>query len=307
MKVFLDARGLKEANVLKLKEAFPQIEFSSVEEEALDAEVIFGYPDFFGNEKMDQFRHLKWVQLYTAGFDTVDLEYFRKRNILVTNGKGVYSKTIAEDVLTKVLALNRNVGSYFEQMKTQTWKQLKSEFELTDSTVGIIGTGSIGQEIAKRFKAFETTVLGHKRTPSTVEYFDEILTGDEGLTSLLRRSDVVVLALPLNKESYHLINMDRLRLMKKTAILINIARGDVIKQDDLISALEQKIIRGAALDVTTPEPLPTESPLWRFPQVLITPHNAMSSPFLIGRLHQLLIENINEYLTTGQVKNVVKE
>lgn len=307
MKIFIDKRGITQKHIEEIKSKFLNVEFITEVEKSYDSIAMLAYPDYIVKENIDKYPNLKWIQVYTAGFNTIDLDYLREKNILLTNGKDVYSKTIAEDVFTKVLSINRNVRFYFDNMKTGTWKQMKNEVELTGSTVGIIGTGSIGKEIAKRFKSFETKVIGHKRTKEAVEYFDEIYTGSDGLNELIKISDYIILALPLNDESLNLMNKDKFKLMKNSAVLVNIARGEVVNQDDLIYALENKMIRACALDVTVPEPLPKDSKLWSFDNVFITPHNAMSSPLLQNRLTNLLIENLNNYINKREILNLVKE
>ena len=179
------------------------------------------------------------------------------------------------------------------------------ESEIEGSTVGILGTGSIGQEIAKRIAAFNTHIIGYNQSGRFVEYFDEIVTGSEGLNSLLSKSDYVIVSLPLNKGTKFLINKENLRLMKENAIIINIARGEIINQDDLIEALENKIIKGAGLDVVYPEPLAKDSKLWKLDNVFITPHNSFSSPKTTKRLISLIIENLNNYLNNKELKNYI--
>lgn len=304
MKIYIDDRQIKK-DFEKIKGLFPQVKITNDLEDGYDAEGIVVFPDYVKEENLQKYPNLKWVQLFTAGFDTLNLDYLKDKGILLTNARGVYSKTIAEDVITKILALNRNVRGYYENMKKGKWELLKNEYEITGATVGIIGTGSIGMEIAKRLKAFETLIVGYRRKFFEVPYFDKIFVGDEGLNRLLQVSDYVIIAIPLSPETFHLIDKEKLALMKETALLINIARGDIIKQEDLINALLAKKIRGAGLDVTTPEPLPEDNLLWQMDNVIITPHNSVSSPLLKGRLVELVIENIGNYVYNKDMLNIV--
>ena len=307
MKIYIDDRQIKNLNFKKITDKLTTINFTNKLEESYDADAIVVFPDFVTEENLNKYSNLKWIQLFTAGFNTIDLDFVKSRDIYLTNAKGVYSKTIAEDVVTKILAINRNVRKYFENMKLGLWQPQKSEYELTGATVGIIGTGSIGGEIAKRLKAFETKIIGHRRKKEDEPYFDEIYIGEDGLNKLIKESDYLILALPLNESSYHLIDESKFKLMKKNVVLVNIARGEVINQDALIKALENKTIRGAALDVTVPEPLPKDNKLWQMENVLITPHNAVSSPYLIDRLVSFIIENIENYVYNNNVINHVRK
>lgn len=307
MKIYLDDKLIKSKNVDKIKANFPNLIFTNQVEDSYDAEVIIVFPEYVTEENISKYHNLQWIQLYTAGFNTINLDYIQKRKIKLTNAKGVYSKTIAEDVVAKILAINRNIRIYYDNMKEGVWKPEKSEFELIGTTIGIIGTGSIGIEIAKRLKAFETKIIGYRRSQEIEPYFDEIYTEEEGLNTLLRISDYIILALPLNEKTYHLIDMKKFKMMKRTSVLINIARGEIINQDDLIEALDLQLIRGAALDVTTPEPLPKDNRLWKFSNVLITPHNAVSSPLMTERLVSLIIKNIANFVNNQEVINHVQK
>jgi phosphoglycerate dehydrogenase-like enzyme len=135
--------------------------------------------------------------------------------------------------------------------------------------------------------------------------FDQTYTGEDGLKKLLQQSDYVVITLPLNEHTQRLMDAEKFSWMKKDAVLINVGRGEVVDQDALIEALQLGKLRGAGLDVMTPEPLPKESPLWYMDHVYITPHNAPSSPYMMSRLYDLLEDNIARYLSQKPLKNIV--
>ena len=307
MKIFIEPRRLRTENIEDLRQQFPKIDFVNTVDESYDAEIMFVYPDAVNYENINKYPNLKWIQLLTAGFNTSDLRVIKEKKLLFTNAKGVYSKTIAEDVFTKILAINRNVKYYYENMAKHIWESPRNEPEICGSTVGILGMGSIATEIAKRMKAFEAKVIGYRRTYQAEEYFDEVYTQEEGLNELLSQSDYIILALPSNEDSIGLINFERISKMKPTSVLINIARGDIIVQEDLIKALKHKVIRAAGLDVTTPEPLPQDSELWDLDNVFLTPHSSVSSPILYTRLTSLLIDNLNRYLSNEKLVNIVEE
>src|SRR5690554_313926 len=304
MKIYLEKNQIEESDYKLLVSKFPNVEF--VDELNKDVEVLIGYPNLITEKNLKLLSKLKWIQLLQAGFNTVDFGLLKRNNIKLTNAKDIYSITIAEDVVCKILVLNRNVKQYLKNMEKGIWERYSNEPEIYGSTIGIIGAGSIGKEIAKRLSVFAKKIIGHRRQDKPVEYFDEIYTGEDGLDEVLKQSDYVILALPLNKDSYHLIDAKKLSLMKPNSVLINIARGEVVKQDDLIEALENKTIRAAGLDVVTPEPLPKDHKLWTLDNVFITPHNSVSSPYISRRLTMLLVENINNYLENNNLKNIVE-
>jgi phosphoglycerate dehydrogenase-like enzyme len=223
----------------------------------------------------------------------------------LTNAKDVYSITIAEDIITKILVLNRNVKKYVDQMTTGTWSGYKYEKEIYGSTVGFLGSGSLASAAALRLKAFDAKVICYRKSLEKSPIFDETYHDLDGLETLLKKSDYVVVTLPINADTYHLLDKKRIGMMKKDALLINVGRGEVIDQDALIDALEKGMIRGAGLDVTTPEPLPVDSKLWQMENVYITPHNAPSSPYMLDRLTALISENIDRYLKGERLNNIV--
>ena len=160
--------------------------------------------------------------------------------------------------------------------------------------MGIIGAGAIGCEVARLSKALGMTVLGVKRRVTPLEYFDEVYSNDD-LDKVLPLCDFVVIVTPLTDATRHMFNMDKFRIMKKTAVVINIARGPVVKEDDLIRALQTGEIGGAALDAVEEEPLSSDSPLWDMDNVIITPHCAADSKLYIDRAIALFCENLKLY------------
>lgn len=307
MKIYIQSKSIKKKHLPEVEKKFKNTIFVYDEKDSYDCEVIIAMPNFISEENLDKYKNVKWIQITTAGFDSSDLDYARNRGIILTNARDVYSVAIAEDVILKILVLNRNVKRYLENMKTGTWEPNYFEPELYGATIGIIGMGSIGIEIAKRIQSFGTKVIGHRRNKKAENFFDEIYVGDDGLNHLLQESDYVILAVPLNDGTRDLINYDKLKLMKKNAILINIARGEVVVQDDLIKALQLGLIRGAALDVMVPEPLPSNNPLWKMDNVYITPHCSASSNLFVNRLIWLLEENLQRYINKEEVKNIINE
>ena len=297
MKIYLKPESIGKENYEKLKNEFHSIEFVNEKEKSYTADALIVRPEFFNNMNLDAFKNLKWVQDLMAGYNTLDINYFNTRGITLTNARDIFSISIAEDVISKILYFNRDLKHYMKSMEEKLWEPISRERELTGSVFGILGTGSIGKEVAKRVKAFGVKkIIGYRNHYGNVENFDEVYTNSDGLVKLLKESDYVIVALPLNNETFGLLNKEKLLLMKRDSLLINVARGEVINQDDLIEILKEKKIRGAALDVMVPEPLNNDSPLWEMDNVFITPHNASSSPFMKERLYIMVRKNIKRFI-----------
>ena len=303
MKIFFDKEAIKGKYEKMMTDQFHHIDFVSDIQGNTDAEAIISMPGFLKPENLDLFKQLKWVHLLTAGYDQINLEYYLNRNIVLTNAKDVFSIQIAEDIFSKILYFDRNIKKHIHHMSNGLWQYEKVQFDIAHSTVGIIGCGSIGFEIAKRMKAFDAHIIGYKRSFEAVPYFDEIYTDQIGLTKLYEESDYIVVSLPLTKETYHMIDERTFSLMKENAVIINVARGDIIDQEALIKALKNKQIRAAGLDVMSPEPLPSDHELWHLENVLITPHNASSSPYFNQRLIRQAIETIKSYIAKQELDN----
>ena len=306
MKAYLDTRFFSEQEVISLENEYPSITFLKTLEQSYDAEIAIVTPSFINQVHLDKFKSLKWVQLLTAGYDNADMALAKKRDLIVTNALDVFSIQIAEDVISKILLVNRQIKGQIKHMSKGIWQHIPVTHELFGATVGIIGTGSIGKEVAKRLKAFETHVIGYRKTQAPVHYFDEIYTGNKGLTEVIKKSDYLVIAIPLQEDTTHLLNKDNMKLLKHDVVIINVARGEIIDQDALIALLRAGKLRGVGLDVTSPEPLPSDHPLWTFDQVFITPHNASASPYMSQRLLKVVSDNVNRYINQNSLQFVVK-
>lgn len=307
MIIWLDQTTLKKIYVDHLKEALYDHKIVTDLKDASDAEIAIMMPGFAKPEILDQMPKLKLIKLLTAGYDGVDLKMILSRNIKIAYAKDVFSIQIAEDVIAKILFFNRKLNIYDKQMKSHHWSFVSIEHEIHGSTIGIIGAGSIGDEVAKRIKAFETYIIGYRRTKLHGTHYDEMVYDTSGLQSLIQRSDYIILTIPLTKDTFHLINSKTIALMKPNAVIINVARGPIIDQDALIDALNNLKIRGAALDVTTPEPLPESHPLWTAKNIWITPHQASASPKMHERLMEEVIVTIKKYINLEELDNLIAQ
>lgn len=305
MKVFLDKRHIKVDIYKDFIEAQNEHEFVFDLEDSYDSDIIITVPTDLNNTFLDQYKNLVWIELITAGYDGIDLKYLKRRNITLTNAKDVFSIQIAEDVIAKILYFNRNIKQHIKNQEAHVWKFVQSSHEVYESTVGIIGAGSIGKHVAERMKAFKTKVIGYKRSLEHLEHFDKIHTAKEGLYELLKESDYVIITIPLTLETKHLIDAKALSMMKADAIIVNVARGDIIDQEALKKALINHQIRGAALDVVTPEPLPKGDPLWDLENVFITPHNSSASPKVNQRIALEIIDTFKKYMSGTKLDNKI--
>lgn len=246
---------------------------------------------------------LKWIHALSAGVESLLFPEIKANNTLLTNSRGIHGIPISEHVLAMMLSFTRGLNVFLRQQGTKQWKRSPVE-EIHDKTIGIVGLGSIGREIAKKAKGMGMQVIASKRTMTTELFVDKLYPPDQ-LPELLANADFVVVALPLVEETKNLFTMQQFSLMKPSAYFINISRGAVVQEDDLIAALEQGLIKGAGLDVFNQEPLPDTSPLWDMENVIITPHLAALSPNYLDRAIKLFADNLARYIQHKEMLNVI--
>lgn len=239
-----------------------------------------------------KFTSLKYIQLTSAGFDRVDMDYISKNGIEIHNARGVYSIPMAEYALFGVLELYKQGRFFIENQNAHIWEKHRGLLELYGKTVCIVGCGSVGTEVAKRFKAFDCRVIGVDLYPREDKSYEKMYPLAQ-LDTILTEADIVVLTLPLTKETENLISKDKLAIMKNGAILVNIARGKVVDQIALVEALKANL-GGAVLDVFDSEPLNENSPLWDMKNVILTPHNSFVGENNGTRLWQVIKSNLEK-------------
>lgn len=258
-----------------------------------DAEIIAGWKKEIAAQKLNK---LKWIQAWSAGVNSMPLSVFEEREIQLTSANGVHAYPISETIFALLLGLTRNIHTYVKNQQTRTWHHGGIKLELHGKTIGIIGVGAIGKETAKIAKAFGMHVIGIRHSGNPAEFVDEMHTVEQ-LNHILPQCDYVVITLPLTSETHGLFGKEQFTLMKQSAFLINIGRGEIIDEDALITALEDRQIAGAGLDVFEHEPLHENSPLWELDNVIITPHTAGSTEHYNNRVIQdIFIPNLKSYL-----------
>jgi D-2-hydroxyacid dehydrogenase (NADP+) len=257
-----------------------------------------------------QAKKLKWIHLGVAGADKTLFPEVLKSKVLITSSKGIHQVTVSEHVMGLVLAFAKGIAASIKAQPKKVWLQrelIDKRFTLEGKVLGIVGLGNIGLELARKAKAFDMKVIALKNSVKKGEKYRnvDLLLGKEKLKELLSQSDFVVILLPLTKETYHLIGQRELGWMKKEAYLINVARGPIINEVDLIAALKNKSIKGAALDVVEKEPLDSNSPLYDFENVIITPHIAGSMPDYYRKVGEIFKKNLIRYLEKKPLLNLV--
>lgn len=275
----------------------------SYTEEIEDVEVLVCYNPF---NKLDinKMKNLKWIQLASIGVDQVPNSTVLENNIILTNNKGGYSIPMGEWVVLKTLEIYKKSAELYKQQRTKKWKIDTSLLEIYGKTIAFIGTGSIAVESAKRFQGFGTNIIGVNTKGREVEYFDKCYSIDK-LDEVLSISDTVVLTIPYTEQTHHLINKDKLSKMKKDAVLINVSRGSIINEQDLINHLKEGNLLGAALDVFEKEPLPETSPLWEMENVIVTSHNSWISEMRNERRFNTILNNMERYKKGEELMNLV--
>jgi phosphoglycerate dehydrogenase-like enzyme len=268
---------------------------------------------------------LRWVQLHSAGIDGVlDSPLYINSDVSFTTGSGIHAIPMAEYAMAMVLAFGHHLPRMMEDKISELWPSERWNRylpkELHGATIGIVGYGSIGRQIARVAAAFGMKVLAIKRDlrqPGETNTYTVAGTGDpegeipdriyppEALHSFLGECDFVVVTVPLTGNTKHLIDAAALKAMKQDAVLINVARGDVIDEAALIEVLRNELMRGAALDVFSQEPLPADSPLWTLPNVIISPHIAGLTPQYYERAAELFTENLRRFIAGEPLMNQV--
>lgn len=280
-------------NILALEQLGHRVVFMQQEKEGLpcDAEWIEGVicNGLFLYHKIEEFKNLRYIQLTSAGFDRIPMDYVEEHGIEIHNARGVYSIPMAEFAIAGVLQIYKQSRFFYENQRKHKWEKHRGLLELSGKNVCIVGCGSVGTECAKRFKAFGCEIIGIDLFPRKDAFYDQML-GLDKFEEVLPYADVVVLTLPLTDETKHLVDGDMMIHLKDGAVLVNIARGAIIDTNALIKSLGR--LGGAVLDVFEEEPLNEYNPLWRMDNVILTPHNSFVGSGNDPRLSKLIIKNL---------------
>lgn len=292
--------------------------------EVVDADAFLGK---IRPEMLAAAQRLRWVQSFTASLEHFMFPALIEHECLLTNMRGLFGDVIADQVLGYMLCFARNLHIYIRQQTRHVYEAVggnaarvdnahgpgevnamdRGTLFLPEMTLGIVGCGGIGVEIAQRAKAFGMKARGVDRFPERVEHRGafERVDGLDGLGALLAASDLVVIAAPHTPETERLFDGRMIAMMRTGSYLINVGRGAIVVLDDLVAALKSGHLAGAALDVFDVEPLPADHPLWDMPNVIITPHTAGYAPVIASRHLEVLTDNVDRFVRGQPLRNVV--
>lgn len=266
-----------------------------------DAEVVMGNLPL---ELLLQAPALKWVQLDSAGVGTMAK---LPETVQLTNASGAYGEAISEHMIASALAIMKNLYAYYDKQDEHAWDSLGSVSTITSSTVLSIGMGDIGSSFAKKMNALGAEVIGIRRHEYELPSYLKAQGTMKDIDTYLPEADIVALSLPETKETIHLFDEERLRKMKKGAILLNVGRGSAIESEALIKVMNEGHLKGVSLDVTEWEPLPKNHALWRTPNVYITPHisGRFNAQVTYDKVMNIFITNLKHYLAKESLEHVV--
>ena len=316
LRTFAFLHPLPAERLQRFKDALPEVAFVVSAEGKLPAEleraqaaaISWQGPDI--DEVLCAAPQLKWLHQQGAGIDRIATPRLVASDVVLTNGSGNHAPNIAEHVMGLMLGFARGLPALFSAQHQRRWSSLCGHdvFELSGQTLAVVGFGSIGEAVAQRAAAFGMRVVGVRRSavadgqlpPGVAE-----LVSSDRIDRAIEQADHVVIALPLTAETRGLFSTARFVAMKRGAYLYNVGRGAIVDHDALLVALRSGQLAGAGLDVTDPEPLPADSPLWLEPGVLITAHSSGLTPHSAERHAALLLENMQRYARGEPLRNVV--
>lgn len=278
---------------------FPQVEFifhSRIDEAELEkADVLVTYGEDLNDELIAVAKNVKWIFVASAGIEKMPAQAIADRNILVSNVRGIHKKPMTESVLAHILSLKRALPFVYDNKRNKVWDKKARLSELNGSTALMIGPGAIGSEIGRLLQAFGVYTIGCNRSGEDAPFMDETHR-IENLESQLPKANIIISMLPSTPETKYLIKYEHFKLMRDDAIFMNFGRGDLVKTDVLIQALEQKLIAHAVLDVFEEEPLPLTNKLWELDNVTISPHFSSHSSRYVERSLEIFKPSLEKWL-----------
>jgi len=312
LKILVDF-DLPEVHIREIRSVSPEVQVRKESKESAlidavsEAEILFT-----GEANLEIIKaapKLRWIHSWGAGVEELlSIPEVARESVILTNSSGIHSIPISEHVIALMLIFTRKLKEFILFQNDGVWHVPDETYdfdELKGKTVGIVGLGSIGSEIAKKAKCFGMMVLATRRTITAKPTFVDELLPSHDLKHLFKESDFVVISAPLTSKTKGMIGAQEFANMKRTAYIINIARGGIIQQNELISALKQKKIAGAGLDVFETEPLQPNSDLWHMKNVIITPHVAGDTVHYYERTTKIFCENLRRYINKTPLINVV--
>lgn len=289
-----------------MKMTFPDEDFiycKDIEEaipELHNAEILITFGEDLLPEHIRIAKNLKWIMVISAGLELMPLETIKERGILVTNVRGIHKIPMSEYTLSMMLHVTKKNKKIIEQQRNKNWDRL-THFpvgELYGKTIGILGVGAIGGEIARLAKAFNMKVIGLNRSGNQHEYVDEMVQFD-GLNYICENVDYLVSVLPSTDKTKYILKDHHFDLMKKETVFINIGRGDLVSEEVILRAIQSNKISHAVLDVFEREPLPADHPFWTLKNVTVTPHISSRTKYYQPRSFEIFEHNLHIYKQGG--------
>jgi len=308
MKKVLIYHRIEDRHVEYLKNKFPDYDFKActkqedMEKLIVDAEVLISFK--CTEDMLKKANNLKWVQALSAGVDTFPLEEIRKRGIILTNGRGIHKIQMSEYAIAVLIMLSRNFHIFMRNQINKKWDSKIQQSEINGATLGILGLGSIGKEIAKKASFMGMRVIGVKNTSESVPYVEKVYTQEE-MVEVFRQSDYIINLLPGTKDTIKIINKKYFSEMKEGACFINMGRGSTVDEEDFIDALKNGKIRIGVSDVFQEEPLPETSPFWEFENFILTPHVCGQSTKYFDKALEIIEPNLMAFEGKGEFINIV--
>lgn len=271
----------------------------------VDAQMTIG--GGIDGETLASASELHWHHVPWAGVESIVTPLMIEKGMVLTNSRGISAPNMAEHAIALMLAFGRALPEFWREQQAKSWRgwdERPAFFELTGQTVLLLGAGAIGRAIAVRLRPFGCRLIGARRTGGALDGLDEVV-GFDALAGVLPEVDHVVSTLPMTPHTAHIVDRAFFHAMKPGSYFYNLGRGGTVDQDALIDAVQRGHLAGAGLDVTDPEPLPEDSPLWNAPNVLITGHTSGASPLASGRAAEVLRQNLKAYVAGEPLINVV--
>ncbi len=275
------------------------------EKHLAEAEMVAAFP--MRMPDISKVPNAKWLHSFAAGVDKILTSEMARSKVLLSSSKGIHATPIAEHILAFMLMWTRGMHKAVRNQEKHLWKKDEAIGELGGSSILIVGLGHIGIETARILSAFDVHISAIARSKKKRPKYIEKIGTEKDLDKMLPTADFVVLTMPHTEETHHLFDKNKFKLMKKSAVVVNIGRGGIINESDLVEALKAGEIAGAGLDVTEKEPLPAESPLWEMENVIITPHHSGLSQKYMDRAVELLCKNIKGYLAKKPLPTLVNK
>lgn len=272
------------------------------DEELESIDVLVTYNSF---EKLDicKMKNLKYIQLGSTGFDQVPIDKVKGKNIIICNNKGGYSIPISEWIVSNILQIYKNTKTFYDKQHKKQWICDYGVSEVYGKRIGFLGTGTIALESAKRLKAFGVEIWGCNTDGRNIKYFDKCFS-TEDMDEIFINCDIVVSTIPSTKNTYKLIDKSKFEIMKEGSSFINVGRGKIVDEDDLIEYAPK--FRGIALDVFQEEPLDENNKLWDLENIIITPHNSWVSEQNSLRSFNLFYNNLKRYISNKELDNKIE-